>query len=267
MPGMWEPLAGDTRGTVPSLATAKPDLVYATTPVGVYHSRDASRTWRLTGTGTTVAFGECVAANGNHVFVGARDGLYRSIDEGQTWEPTLVGSRVTAVCVATGVILAGTDTDGVLRSADSGQTWSGANAGLLDLDVMAIALSPQIASDGLGFIGTASGLFRTRNRAESWRIVDTGLDDAAMQCVAIGADGFVVAGTEADGLVCSRDAGTTWRHPTELDGRSVTSIAISPCGTIAAATDIGTFISSDDGQCWHLNAAGPRGVLRLLYTI
>jgi ligand-binding sensor domain-containing protein len=265
MPRVWEPLMGDTRGTVTSLAAANPDLVYATTPVGIYHTRDAGHTWRLTGTGTTVAFGESIAANGNHVFAGAPDGLYRSVDAGETWQLAVVGSRVTAVCASEEVILAGTDTDGVVRSADAGRTWSGANAGLLDLDVLAIALSPGFASDGLGFVGTGSGLFRTRNRAESWRIVDIGVDDTAVQCVAVRADRLVVAGTEADGLVCSRDAGATWERPTQLEDRSVTSVAISPRGTIVAATDIGEFISSDGGHYWQLDTSAPGGVLSLVY--
>src|ERR1051326_7456595 len=131
-PGEWEPLGGDTRGTVTALALAKSDLVFATTPVGVYRSEDAGRTWQLSGTGTNVAFGECVAAGANHVFVGAPDGLYRSLDRGETWERVLVGSRVAGVCSGAGVVLAGTDIDGVLRSEDAGRSWSSANAGLLD---------------------------------------------------------------------------------------------------------------------------------------
>jgi ligand-binding sensor domain-containing protein len=261
----WELLESETRGSVTALAAASSNLVYATTPVGVYRSDDAARTWNLPTADTSVAFGECVAVVGEDVFVGSPEGLYRSADHGEAWQRVLIGSRVTAVCARAGVVLAGTDTDGLLRSEDAGRTWSGANAGLLDLDVLAIALSPEFGSDGLGFVGTTSGLFRTRNRGQSWRIVDIGLVDAAVQCAAVGPNRLVVAGTEADGLVWSQDGGATWQAPRDLVGRSVTAVAISRCGAVAAAADVGMFVSVDSGESWRLHATGPGGVLSLLY--
>jgi photosystem II stability/assembly factor-like uncharacterized protein len=258
----WELLAADTRGTITALAAANSKVVYATTPVGTYRSDDAARTWNLPTADGSVAFGECVAVAENDVFVGSPDGLYRSTDRGATWQRVLVGSRVTAVCARAGVVLAGTDTDGLLRSEDAGRTWSGANAGLLDLEVLAL----DFESTGLGFVGTASGLFRTRNRGESWRIVDIGLEDVAVQCVAVGPNRLVVAGTEADGLVWSHDAGATWHSPRDLVGCSVTAVAISRCGAIVAATDVGTFVSVDSGESWRFNTTGPNGVLSLLYV-
>ena len=83
------------------------------------------------------------------------------------------------------VLLAGTEADGVLRSEDGGRTWAGANAGLLDLTALALAVSPRFESDRTGFAGTASGLYRTRNRAGSWRAVETDLAEPAVQCLAL----------------------------------------------------------------------------------
>src|SRR5262249_42774564 len=151
-----------------------------------------------------------------------------STDGGQTWQPVLVGSRVTAVCTRASVLLAGTDTDGVVRSLDAGLTWSGANAGLLDLDILAVAASPNFDADRLGFVATASALYRSRNGGQSWREVDTGVEEPAVQCLAVGRDGLVVAGTEAEGLLFSRDAGATWQHPAQLAGHSVTAVAVLP---------------------------------------
>jgi photosystem II stability/assembly factor-like uncharacterized protein len=256
----WELLDTETGGSVTALAAASSKVVYATTPVGVYRSDDAARTWNIPSTDRSVAFGECVAVAEDNVFVGSPEGLYRSTDQGETWQRMLIGSRVTAVCARAGVVLAGTDTDGLLRSEDAGRTWSGANAGLLDLEILAL----DFESTGLGFVGTASGLFRTRNRGESWRIVDIGLEDTAVQCVAVGPNRLVVAGTEADGLACSRDGGATWQSPPDLSTRSVTAVAISRRGAVAAATDVGTFVSVDAGESWRLHAAGADRVLSLL---
>ena len=157
------------------------------------------------------------------------------------------------------VLLAGTETDGVLRSEDEGRTWTGANAGLLDLTALAVALSPAFASDRVGFAGLASGLYRTRNGARSWRAVETGLTDAAVQCVAISPtfadDHLVLAGTEADGLLISDDAGTTWHRPAALIDHGVTAVAFSTrypsTPTIAAAIGSGMAVSDDGGRTWR----------------
>jgi len=172
------------------------------------------------------------------------------------------------------VVLAGTDTDGVLRSEDAGRTWTGANAGLVDLTVIALALSPAFASDRTGFAGTASGLYRTRNGARSWREVDTGLDDPAVQCLAVSPtfadDGLVLGGTETHGLLRSVDAGTTWHRPAALKDRCVTALAFATAGrvqrTIAAATEAGIAVSHDAGETWHIASAEPAEVLSLTWV-
>jgi len=234
----WERVAGDAGGTIGGLApalVAGRSLVFAATSVGVYRSSDGGRTWLPSADGNTVPFAEVVAPSAcfehdRTLFVCAGDGLYRSSDGGESWQPVLVGSRMLSVSVAISaddgredphqVLLAGTETDGVLRSEDGGRTWTGANAGLLDLTALALALSPRFASDRIGFAGMASGLYRTRNGARSWREVETGLPETAVQCLALSPtfadDRLVLAGTEADGLLRSDDAGGTWRRPASL---------------------------------------------------
>jgi photosystem II stability/assembly factor-like uncharacterized protein len=282
----WERLADKPGGDVAGLATASTDggsIVFAATAVGVYQSTDGGRTWTLAAIGASVPFAEVVAPSPRFgqdrtIFVCAADGLYRSTDAGESWVPVLVGSRMFSIATASDaadgvVVLAGTDTDGVLRSADAGRTWTGANAGLVDLTVMALALSPAFASDRTGFAGTASGLYRTRNGARSWREVDTGLEDPAVQCLAVSPtfanDGLVLAGTEAHGLLRSVDGGATWDIPQSLAGRSITALAfgappLNADRPIAAATDAGVAVSHDAGETWHIQNREPAEVLSLL---
>ncbi|MCA1647558.1 MAG: hypothetical protein LC797_19540 [Chloroflexi bacterium] len=275
-------------------------VIFAATAVGVYRSTDGGRTWGLPVSGTTVPFAEVVApspdfAHDRTIFVCAGSGLARSTDGGESWASVLVGSRMLSVATATGathgslagavtgetqnsrtvlaptetritqhslVVLAGTEADGILHSADGGRTWTGANAGLLDLTVLALALSPRFAADRIGFAGTASGLYRTRSGAGSWREVETGLDSPAVQCLAVSPrfaeDRLVLAGTEADGLLRSDDAGTTWHRSAFFVDRSVTALAFcadyATRPAIAAATDAGIAVSNDGGQTWHTAA-------------
>jgi hypothetical protein len=153
-----------------------------------------------------------------------------------------------------------------LRSEDNGKLWSGANAGLLDLTALCVALSPWFERDHSGFVGTASGLYRTRNSARAWRAVETGFDDEAFQCIAVSPrfaeDRLVVAGTESSGLVWSTDGGTTWQHA--LEG-SVTALAFSAAGTLAAATEHGVAVSEDGAHTWRHVGEAPGDVLCLTW--
>jgi photosystem II stability/assembly factor-like uncharacterized protein len=104
-------------------------------------------------------------------------------------------------------------------------------------------------------------VYRTRNGARSWRAVETGLEDPAIQCLLISRsfvdDHLVVAGTEADGLLRSTDGGNTWHSPPSLSTGGVTALAQGH-GIIVAATENGVAVSKDFGHTWHAAEGGPR---------
>jgi photosystem II stability/assembly factor-like uncharacterized protein len=282
----WERIASHAGGTVAGLAAATSrtgeTLLFAATPVGVFHSTDGGQSWRLPGVNPSVPFADVVApsphfADDQTLFVCGAGGLYCSTDAGDTWQRVLVGSRMLSVVVAPAdtqdslVVLVGTDADGILQSHDSGHTWTGANAGLLDLTVISLALSPCFETDRTAFAGTASGVYRTRNGGRSWRIVDVDVDEPAVQSLAVSPsfrdDKLVVAGTESDGLLVSTDGGATWHIPPALSQGGVAAVAFAPGGrSIAAATDSGIGISYDGGQTWHLMGAELEPVLSLLFN-
>jgi photosystem II stability/assembly factor-like uncharacterized protein len=278
----WERLAGREGGTVAALATATgPDgktLVFAATSAGVYQSSDHGRTWTATSLNDIVPFNEVVAASPDFahdraLFVGGRNGLYRSLDAGMHWARVLAGGHVMSLAVAPEVVLAGTEHDGVLRSEDGGRTWVSANPGLLDLTILALALSPEFAWDGTAFAATTSGVYRTRNAGKSWRQLDLH-PDLAVQCLSLSPgyahDRLALAGTESDGLLRSDDGGGHWEAVPGLDGRSVTALAFSKQyaanATMAAATDSGIAISRDGGRSWQTVAADLGSALSLIFV-
>jgi hypothetical protein len=84
---------------------------------------------------------------------------------------------------------------GVLRSLDGGVTWQPASAGMTNLDVRSLAVSPVDA--GIVLAGTNGGAFRTTDGASHWVAVSGTLPADE--------DGTLVAGTRS-GSVYRRGA-------------------------------------------------------------
>lgn len=98
--------------------------------------------------------------------------------------------------------------------------------------------------------------------------------EPAVQCLAISPtfaeDRLVLAGTEADGLLRSDDAGSTWARPPALLGHGVAAVAYSTRYAsnyaIAAATELGVAISTDEGRTWQMTGQPPGLVLSLVFV-
>jgi hypothetical protein len=283
----WERLAARQGGTVAGLASVSDATgetqVFAATSAELYRSSDHGQTWTATSLRDGVPFTETLAVSPNFArdrthFVGGQHGLYRSLDAGASWQCVLSGGHVTSVAIGDdehgeAVLLAGTQLDGIVCSRDGGRSWVSSNAGLLDLTVLALSLSPRFARDATGFAATASGVYRTRNAGRSWREVDVGAEVAA-QCLAVsptfGEDHLVLAGTEAEGLLRSDDGGARFDRVASLPSGGVTALAFSsryPAhAAIAAATELGIGISEDAGESWRVVAADLGPVLTLEFV-
>jgi photosystem II stability/assembly factor-like uncharacterized protein len=272
-PQQWQRLAAYQGGTVAGLAVAHErtgaQTIFAGTPTGVFRSADAGQSWHPTGPAGVLPFVTSVAASSDYatdrtLFAGTWTGLFRSRSAGESWHPILAGGGVLAVVVSSAtpdqqMVFVGTADDGILRSDDGGEHWVGANAGLLDLSVQALVLSPRFPDDGTAFAGTTSGLYRSRNGGQSWQEVDIGLDAVSIQAVALGPgfpdDPLVAVGCEANGFLLSEDGGEDWIGVHHFDDRSVTSIEMqeSAAGAIviAVGADNAVLFSEDRGQSWR----------------
>ncbi len=243
--------------------------VVAATTRGIRWSNDGAQSWHRWIDDSANAVVESVVlspqfADDQTVPAISNGVLVESRDAGLTWEQKLAGSPVLAAATARtddgqSLILAGTETDGVLRSR-GGQGWESINAGLLDLTITTIAISPQFERDRTILLGTPTGLYRSRNGGDAWRELDLGLGDPAIQAIAFSPDyarsGNVFVGTELRGLFASNDWGRTWSSISAVPASGIIALAYGDHGHIAVAGNDGSWISPDDGATWYEMGTG-----------
>lgn len=236
-------------------------LALAATNVGLFRFADDGRSWQRAGNMGYVAV-RCVAFDpSGAAFATTQSGtLARSTDGGNDWRTLDLWAfgPINALAFATDedgrpCLFAATD-EGIYRSMDGGASWQSANFGLLDLEILCLACSPNFAEDGVIWAGGANGgLYRSRNGGRAWREAGHGLSDAAVQCLEFSKAGLL-AGTDA-GLFRLTDGGDTWTL-VGLEGLEVNCLATCD-GTTLAGTTRGVFVADADRQ-WHpTNLAEP----------
>ncbi|PWH15009.1 MAG: hypothetical protein DDG58_11960 [Ardenticatenia bacterium] len=267
--------------------TASPDfardgICFAARTSGLYRSDDGGHTWQLTHnpSGSERPLPTSAVVLSPHfavdrtVFAGVPGAVMYSEDAGQTWHTVVLSSPPPFVSVLAisphyaedGCVFAGTVEDGVFRSGDRGAHWAAWNFGLLDLNVLSLAVSPDYARDQTLFVATDSGIFRSTTGGRAWREVDAGpegmrsTDFAPVLSLAISpqyaVDGTLFAGSEALGLYRSSDRGRTWQR---LGGDAlsgpINGIVLDPQyparPRILVLLHAVLVVSEDDGATWN----------------
>ena len=161
-----------------------PNIVYATTNLGLAKSTDGGQTWNMVLTLGSLPLRYMIGlainpANAAQVFAGSNYfGFYRSLDSGGTWFPFnngISGATITGIefCRdSPSNVFAGVQTEGYFRSADAGVTWSsiGAGQGFQNHVIGGIAVHPHDPTTVI--VGTTAGL--DTNSSNIWRSSDGG---------------------------------------------------------------------------------------------
>lgn len=281
--GVADFIGGQTGGTVVALA-ASPDFArdgtfFAATMVGLYRSQDQANSWQQVGESLPGPSLSAVAASPGFahdrvvLVANLEGGIFRSADGGHTWtgshmmppgdtkgRPGISALAISADFTRDGTAFAGTMGAGVFLSRDRCDTWEPCNFGLLDLNVLDLAISPAFGQDQTIFAATTSGVFRSRNGGRAWREVDFPFEAAPVQCLAcspgFAEDGFLFAGTEDSGIFRSTDWGRTWQllpalpESLKLINGLVLSPAFTADRTVLAATESDVYVSRAAGDTW-----------------
>ncbi len=162
-----------------------------------------------------------------------------------------------------GVVVAGTVEDGIIHSSDRGETWRRWNFGLLDLSVLALAISPAFSTDETLIAGTETGIFLSTNGGRAWK--ETSFPDEAAPVLSLAVsptfatDAVLWAGTERHGLWRSDDRGASWARVDR--GRiddAVNQIVVDSIGLLVALPEL-VLVSRDGGARWSVVAEDRAG--------
>lgn len=265
---MWEPVAGFTEHTVTAIVLAE-GRALAATPHGVFRKEPGSAAWLPPDPEMPAPLAAGLAVAQGVAYAAGQQAIYRSTDGGQSWTPVLGGAAFTAVAAEDDMVVAASAGDGVFVSLDAGASWASAVSGLLDYEVLAVALPSGFASHAIGFAGTGSGLYVTRNGAASWRPVDLAEDDeVAVECLAaspsFAEDGIALAGTGAHGLFRSSDQGRSWSRVAALGAAGISAVAADRGRSLAAATGAEVHVCTDENH-WIATARPGAAVLALAW--
>jgi photosystem II stability/assembly factor-like uncharacterized protein len=137
-----------------------PSTLYAATTAGVFKSMDGADHWFFSDTGLPHLFvgqplpGVASLTVDPHdpttVYAGTVSGVYKSTDGGEHWNFSMNGVHfigdVLAVAVdpqTPGTLYAATEVGGMYKSTDSAETWAPFTAGLSDIFLNGLAVSPS----------------------------------------------------------------------------------------------------------------------------
>jgi photosystem II stability/assembly factor-like uncharacterized protein len=251
---------------ITAIAAGADGTLYAGTDAhGVFRSADSGTTWTAAGRGLAVArgtyprVGQVVIGHDSARAYAVTEGRVATTgDGGKHWRRvTSLGERVNVVVAhptRAGTILAAPAGRGILMSTDFGRHWKPVNAGLAAVQPTAIAA--DAGAPRTLYIGTATGLYRTRDGGETWSLAQ-GID-GPVDAIATHprAPRTVYAGSTANGIARSLDRGVTWTRVERtlgVPGGRNFSIAIDPSrpGVVYVAAGWTVWKTADGGTSWR----------------
>jgi len=250
----------------------KDKTVFLTSGAGnLLVSRDGGKSWEkaINGYTRSVSYSPDYSRD-KTIFAVVNGALYKSKNRGATWKKleTGLGGYFSAITFSANyaqdrtlyvVRSGGQELSNVFRSADGGKTWHetiglpGGYGG-----VSQIAPAPTLKTDGIFFVATGAGVYRSTDKGNTWVGCNKGLIASSVDFVipspTYGVDRTIFSGNYSD-LYKSTDAGANWgiiMRGAEL--YNPRTIGVSPNysmdKTIFIGKSQGLFRSNDGGSSW-----------------
>ncbi len=270
--GTWAPLnpgIGPYRYVIDTLVQhpMEKDRVYAgawdlhSDGGGLFESRDAGRNWKrvpLPEPNSAVRGLAICRDHPERILAGTLSGPYVSDDGGSSWRKVGGSELQKTESVAIDpidyrILYVGTWRLSY-KSTDFGKTWVRLERGMpLDSDVFSIAVNSK--NPEIVYSSACSGVYRTRNRAQSWTRLKLLPDRFTVRAHIVEIDpaesNIVYSGT-TEGLFVSRNEGQSWSRLT-AENVTVNAIQIDPGNNrrIWIGTEYqGVLFSENGGRSW-----------------
>ncbi len=211
----WTPLGHMGHRAMSLLEVAPGTVLAGTLSDGMHRYRDGGwarlpdgpphrQVYRITRSGT----GRVLAGTGAIVDGAKVGGVFTSDDGGETWVETLSGRSYYGLAQSSdGTIYAGGRRCYISRSDDDGDSWQ---ACPLPLGREAKMYTLFVDRTDRLFLGSGGQLLRSDDGAETWQILDDGIDGLSVYALCQTGDGLLAAATTG-GVVVSDDGGDSWR--------------------------------------------------------
>jgi photosystem II stability/assembly factor-like uncharacterized protein len=274
--GTWErfPSFSARRVTTLAIDPLLPATVYAgTMGDAVYKSPDGGQRWLPHNVGLKehVSFVNQFVfhpALNEKIYIATTVGAFYSKDAGREWEERMNGMKEVHIVTSIAIdpkdptILYGGTTGGIYRSDDAAMSWKRINAGLIpESELMAsMALGVNVIeidrmNPDIVYAGTTKGLFRTKNKGETWVRIGQSLPDLFISSLLLHPTepSMVYIGGPA-GVWKSVESGKTWMAVNQgIATLNIRALAMNPKNPqllYAGTNGSGLYRSTDAGATW-----------------
>ena len=186
-----------------------------------------------------------IVEDGETIIVAAEThGVHYSSDDGQSWQEygeDLVGVLPIGVTTGGAVVAIANEEAAVARLTNNGDSVVLSNTG-----ITGVVLWGAVAPEGLVFVLTDDGLFRSQDGAESWQKMPFDFGEIS-ELAALAVDGNRLVIAVAQRAFYSEDRGETILEVTDRVSQGSLSAAFTENGDIMLGTTNGLYRSSDSG--------------------
>ena len=193
--------------------------------------------------------------------------VMKSTDGAGTWQvlPNLPNTQFTAIVFSPAysqdqTIYAATLTSGLFRSTNTGTSWSEIGTTQLGAGVQSVALSANFANDNTLFATTATTIYKSVDRGNTWYNIPapsgaTSTLTVIAESPNYAVDKTILLGTTSNGIYKSSNGGGAWSSVTSALTSQVTALIFSPSFSsdqtaFAATYGSGFLVSTNSGVTW-----------------